>query len=61
MWYKLLSHRAAMNIREPRSDNWRVVATIFIQHLHSSKQVSEIEDVLASLKRVSEFNAKFLR
>ena len=61
MWYKLLCHRAAMNIREPRSNNWRVVATIFIQHLHSSKQVPEIEDILAPLKRVSEFNANILR
>lgn len=50
-----------MNIREPRSNNWRVVAVIFIQHLHSSEQVSEIEDMLAPLKRVSEFNANFLR
>ena len=60
-WAMLLNHDAGMDPLDFRWDRWKKITTMFVTHLHSPKQISEVENLLGQAELMSPLSISFVQ
>ena len=61
VWSALLGHGAAMDPPDLRWDRWKKIAAMFVEHLPSLEQISEVENWLGPAPSISRRSASFVK
>ena len=60
-WRALLRHEAGSDPPDLRWDRWKRIAAMFVKHIHSLEQISEVENLLGRARSISRLSVSFVQ